>query len=114
MREGADVSMLLHDGRPPRASLEWPQRPGRLAHAWPDRAARAQVTYLVGVQLDVTAPGSSSAEPVAAPAPPIALLRAQQVCGAVRVACRALCPVGLRRSACDQILPSPATATPAP
>jgi len=71
------------------------------------------VTYLVGVQLDVTAPGSSAA-PVAAPAPPIALLRAQQVCGAVRVACRALCPLGLRRSACDQILPSPATATPAP
>jgi len=32
----------------------------------------------------------------------------------VRVACRALCPLGLRRSACDQILPSPATATPAP
>ncbi len=65
----------------------------------------------MGVQLDVTAPGSGGA-PVAAPAPPLSLLRAQQVCGAVRVACRALCPLGLRRSACDQILPCSAPATP--
>ena len=61
----------------------------------------AQVTYLVGVQLDVSAPGDSP-EPAAAPAPPTMLLEQKQVCGAVRIACRALCPLGLRRKACDQ------------
>ena len=66
----------------------------------------AQVAYLVGVQLNVTAPGGGG-QPAAAPAPAKALLQQKQVCGAVRIACRALCPLGLRRSACDQHLPSP-------
>lgn len=87
-----------------------------------------QVVFLVGVQLDITAPqtipelaaaaASAPADaaqrqpdqalvqsvPVQAAEPTGRALVAQRgVCGAVRVACRSLCPsAGLRRSTDDQ------------
>ncbi len=81
-----------------------------------------QVVFLVGVQLDITAPQTipeeaeasaasttgpqapDQAAPVQAAEPSGRALVAQRgVCGAVRVACRSLCPAaGLRRSIDDQ------------
>jgi hypothetical protein len=86
---------------------------------------QAQVVFLVGVQLDITAPQTIPEEAVAAApaeagrkpdqgsgqevliqaAEPTrrALVAQRGVCGAVRVACRSLCPsAGLRRSVDDQ------------
>lgn len=91
-----------------------------------------QVVFLVGVQLDITAPqtipedaevkgtpagsrqaagsvqtagGEAEAAPIEAAEPSGRDLVAQRgVCGAVRVACRSLCPsAGLRRSIDDQV-----------
>ncbi len=93
-----------------------------------------QVVFLVGVQLDITAPqtipedaeasvtsaaGAGAPDQAAAPAQAAvpdqavsvqaaepsgrALVAQRGVCGAVRVACRSLCPAaGLRRSVDDQ------------
>ncbi len=92
--------------------------------------------FLVGIQLDITAPtqqctvdGKGSGQAAAATVPTtVAGLKGEEhhfpieeqpiqpcqpsgrdvvaqkgVCGAVRVACRSLCPAGLRRSGCDQL-----------
>ena len=108
-RPGSPVALrpCWRCGSVPRCCLQIRTMPGNEA------AVRAQVAYLVGVQLDVTAPGGGE-QPAAAPAPATVLLQQKQVCGAVRIACRALCPLGLRRSACDQHLPSPSPPGAAP
>ncbi|CAL8466388.1 g5924 [Coccomyxa elongata] len=88
------------------------------------RNASGKVVFLVGVQLDITAPQTipEEAEASAAGAPDQAapdqavsvqaaepsgraLVAQRGVCGAVRVACRSLCPAdGLRRSIDDQAM----------
>ncbi len=69
-----------------------------------------QVVFYVGVQLDVTkraqpceasaAADNASSQPEILPGEPSGkdLVAQKGVCGAVRVACRGLCPSGLRRS----------------
>ena len=70
-----------------------------------------QVVFYVGVQLDITKPNTAGDASQVAEAPPSPgevlpgepsgkdLVAQRGVCGAVRVACRGLCPSGLRRSA---------------
>jgi hypothetical protein len=76
--------------------------------------APVQVMVLVGIQLDITATPQSRAseqagesaakhEPHAAEPSGQDVVKQRSVCGAVRVACRSLCPAGLRRSSDDQV-----------
>lgn len=70
----------------------------------------AQVVFYVGVQLDITLPSKAEDASSAADKAPSQrevlprepsgkdLVAQRGVCGAVRVACRGLCPSGLRRS----------------
>ncbi|CAL5226003.1 g8806 [Coccomyxa viridis] len=79
-------------------------------HVSPVRDARGKVVFYVGVQLDITkkakpceaaaAAERAPGQPEIVPGEPSGkdIVAQRGVCGAVRVACRGLCPSGLRRS----------------